>query len=79
MTLNQNPPHENFLRTPLVWLHFPEGDVFSEEMLPLLPLTGQTRRQDIHSALMSFFRGPGKTINLKILVPVTTDEAPFMV
>jgi len=59
-------------------VRFPKGDTFSEEMLALLPLTGQTRGQDIHSALMSFFRGPGKTINLKNLVSVTTDGAPSM-
>ena len=57
------------------------GDTFSEEMLALLPLTGQTLRQDIHSALISFFREPGKTTNLKNLVSVsvTTDGAPSMV
>jgi len=50
-------------------------------MLALLPLTGQTLGQDIHSALMSFFREPGKTTNLKNLVSVsvTTDGAPSMV
>jgi len=39
----------------VVWVRFPIGDTFSEEMLVLLPLTGQTRAQDIHSALMSIF------------------------
>ena len=62
-----------------VWVRFPKGDTFSEEKLGLLPLTGQTRGQDIHSALMRFFRGPGKTINLKNLVSVTTDGAPSMI
>ena len=48
-------------------------------MLALLPLTGQTRGQDIHATLMFFFRGPGKTINLKNLVSVTTDGAPSVI
>jgi len=39
----------------VVWVRFPKGDTFSEEMLALLPLTGQTRGHDIHSALMFFF------------------------
>jgi len=39
----------------VVCVRFPKGDTFSEEMLPLLPLTGQTWRQDIHSALLSFW------------------------
>ena len=60
-------------------MRIPKGDTFSEEKLGLLPLTGQTRGQDIHSALMRFFRGPGKTINLKNLVSVTTDGAPSMI
>jgi len=63
----------------VVWVRFPKGDTFSEEMLALLPPTGQTRGQDIHSAIMSFFRGPSKTINLKNLVSVTTDGAPSMI
>ncbi|KAK9977291.1 hypothetical protein ABG768_019112 [Culter alburnus] len=62
-----------------VWVRFLKGEKFVEEMLTLLPLTGQTRGEDIHSALMSFFRGPGKNINMKKLVSVTTDGAPSMV
>ncbi|KAJ3599022.1 hypothetical protein NHX12_032985 [Muraenolepis orangiensis] len=44
----------------IVWVRFLKGDTFAEEMLALLPLTGQTRGEDIHSAMMSFFYGPGK-------------------
>jgi len=39
----------------VVWVRFPKGDTFSYEMLALLPLTSQTRGQDIHSALTIFF------------------------
>jgi len=48
-------------------------------MLALLPLIGQAREQDIHSAQMSLFCWPGKTINWKNLVSMTTDGAPSMV
>ena len=63
----------------VVWVRFPKGDTFPEEMLALMPLTGQTRGQDIHSALISFFRGPGKTINLKNLVSMTTNGAASII
>jgi len=39
----------------VVWVRFPKGDTFSYEMLSLLPLTNQTRGQDIHSAVTIFF------------------------
>uniref|UniRef100_A0A672IJ75 HAT C-terminal dimerisation domain-containing protein n=1 Tax=Salarias fasciatus TaxID=181472 RepID=A0A672IJ75_SALFA len=51
----------------IVWVRFLKGHRFAEEML------------DIHSALMTFFHGPGININLKKLVSVTTDGAPSMV
>ncbi|KAJ3607182.1 hypothetical protein NHX12_026695 [Muraenolepis orangiensis] len=63
----------------IVWVRFLKGDTFAEGMLALLPLTGQTRGEDIYSAMMSFFHGPGKNINLKKLVSLTTDGAPSMV
>ncbi|XP_073668196.1 general transcription factor II-I repeat domain-containing protein 2-like [Paramisgurnus dabryanus] len=63
----------------MVWVRFLKGEKFAEEMLTLLPLKGQTRGEDIYSALKNFFHGPGNSINLKNLVSVTTDGAPSMV
>lgn len=63
----------------MIWARFFNGDTFLEEMLALLPLTGQTRGEDICLALMDFFRGPGREIDLGKLVSITTDGAPSMV
>lgn len=63
----------------IIWVRFLKVDTFAEEMLALIPMKGQTRGEDICAAMMSFFRGPGKNINLKKLVSVTTDGAPSMV
>uniref|UniRef100_A0A3P8TSU5 DUF4371 domain-containing protein n=1 Tax=Amphiprion percula TaxID=161767 RepID=A0A3P8TSU5_AMPPE len=63
----------------MIWARFFNGDTFMEEMLALLPLTGQTRGEDICLALMDFFQGPGTEIDLGKLVSITTDGAPSMV
>ena len=63
----------------MIWVRFFDGNNFNEELLALLPLTGQTRGEDVCLAVMDFFRGPGKEIDLGKLVSVTTDGAPSMV
>uniref|UniRef100_A0A3P8U9K1 HAT C-terminal dimerisation domain-containing protein n=1 Tax=Amphiprion percula TaxID=161767 RepID=A0A3P8U9K1_AMPPE len=63
----------------MIWARFFNGDTFMEEMLALLPLTGQTRGEDICLVLTDFFQGPGREIDLGKLVSITTDGAPSMV
>lgn len=63
----------------MIWVRFFNGNSFVEELLALLPLTGQTRGEDICLTLMGFFRGPGREIDLGKLVSITTDGAPSMV
>uniref|UniRef100_A0A3P8U5H8 HAT C-terminal dimerisation domain-containing protein n=1 Tax=Amphiprion percula TaxID=161767 RepID=A0A3P8U5H8_AMPPE len=62
----------------MIWARFFNGDTFMEEMLALLPLTGQTRGEDICLVLTDFFQGPGREIDLGKLVSITTDGAPSM-
>uniref|UniRef100_A0A3Q1BGI0 DUF4371 domain-containing protein n=1 Tax=Amphiprion ocellaris TaxID=80972 RepID=A0A3Q1BGI0_AMPOC len=63
----------------MIWARFFNGDTFMEEMFALLPLTGQTRGEDICLAIIDFFRGPGREIDLGKLVSITSDGAPSMV
>ena len=63
----------------MIWVRFFNGTCFKEELLALLPLTGQTRGEDVCLTIMDFFRGPGREIDLGKLVSVTTDGAPSMV
>ncbi|CAJ1079930.1 PREDICTED: general transcription factor II-I repeat domain-containing protein 2-like, partial [Xyrichtys novacula] len=63
----------------MIWVRFFNGKCFNEELLALLPLTGQTRGEDVCLTVMNFFRGPGKDTDLGKLVSVTTDGAPSMV
>jgi len=62
----------------VVWVRFPMRDTFSEEMLALLPFTGQTRGEDIHSALKkidSVTPGKGTTSCLQLQFLLRCNEA----